>query len=230
MELHFPTVQSQRRDAAEQQREFAERKSSAFAALVEHAPLFSSVAMTSAVGFTDFPSRFMSEFSRRGVMLKEMKGEEFAAIVYDAQHRPHSVNGSAAIRYSDGTEEFYWHGIHVPEFVARTPEDITVHIIEAEDNIEVRRVMIERYGIQRYMQDCGAVKLHADKTGELYRKNLGPNEEPLVFVKVKNSTPEPDGSIKDYFLRVPPNLRKARAAVAWTFGLDEKTYNPSFES
>jgi hypothetical protein len=106
----------------------------------------------------------------------------------------------------------------VPEYIARHPEQITVELIEAEDNAEVRRVMIERYGISRYMQDCGAVKLHKDECGELFKKNMGQHEEPLVFVKVKNSTPEPDGSIKDYFLRVPPITKKARDGIAWTFG------------
>ena len=32
-----------------------------------------------------------------------------------------------------------------------------------------------------------------------------------------NSTPEPDGTRRTYFLRVPPQMRTAREAVAWTF-------------
>ena len=39
------------------------------------------------------------------------------------------------------------------------------------------------------------------------------------MVEVVNSTPEPDGSRKTYFLRVPPTIGTAREAVAWTFGL-----------
>ncbi len=50
------------------------------------------------------------------------------------------------------------------------------------------------------------------------------------MVKVVNSTPEPDGSRREYFLRVPPTVRTAREAVAWTFGLAADAYRPVNES
>jgi hypothetical protein len=56
------------------------------------------------------------------------------------------------------------------------------------------------------------------------------DDEPLQMVRVKNSTPEPDGSYKHYFLRVPPDIATARAAVAWTFGFSSDEYDPSIES
>lgn len=157
---------------------------------------------------------------------KPITESDFFAEVKDWRGRMHSVNGAPGRKWSDGYEEFYWHGVHVPELVVRHPEQITVAMIEIEENSEVRRVMIERYGQQRYMVDCGAALLSRDEAGELYKKNMGQHEEPLVFVKVKNSTPEPDGSIKDYFLRVPPQTKTARAGVAWTFGIDPKAYTP----
>jgi hypothetical protein len=184
--------------------------------------------MSSVVGGAQWmmPSAVLSHPKTR----KPMSESEFFVEVKDHRGRLHSVNGAPGKKFSDGHEEFYWHGVKVPEFVVRKPEDITVGIVEAEDNAEVRRVMIERYGIQRYMADCGAVLLSKDKTGELYKKNMGQHEEPMVFVKVKNSTPEPDGSIKDYFLRVPPTTKKAIDGVAWTFGLTAKDYSPSLET
>jgi len=42
--------------------------------------------------------------------------------------------------------------------------------------------------------------------GELYFAEV-PGDEPLVMVKVMNSTLEPDGSPKPYFLRVHPQCR-----------------------
>lgn len=39
-----------------------------------------------------------------------------------------------------------------------------------------------------------------------------------------------DGSRKDYWLRVPPAMRTAREAVAWTFGKDSKDYHPARET
>ncbi len=55
-------------------------------------------------------------------------------------------------------------------------------------------------------------------------------DEPIVMVEVLNSTPEPDGTRKTYFLRVPPTMRTAREAVAWTFDMDGAAYAPAVES
>jgi hypothetical protein len=65
--------------------------------------------------------------------------------------------------------------------------------------------------------------VHRDETGVLYRKEFL-NDEPLVMVKVINSTVEPDGSFKSYFLRVPPSMTTAREAVAWTFDMSPESY------
>jgi len=43
---------------------------------------------------------------------------------------------------------------------------------------------------------------------------------------VVNGTPDPDGSHRRYFLRVPPNVRTAHEAVAWTYGLTAREYEP----
>ena len=43
-------------------------------------------------------------------------------------------------------------------------------------------------------------------------------------VEVVNGTPESDGMRKHYFLQVPPEIHSARAAVAWTYGLNEHEY------
>ena len=50
------------------------------------------------------------------------------------------------------------------------------------------------------------------------------------MVRVRNSTPEPDGTYKIYRLRVPPWIQTARQAVAWTFGLSEEEYAPLEET
>lgn len=63
----------------------------------------------------------------------------------------------------------------------------------------------------------------------LYKKVL-PNDEPVVVVKVTNATPEPDGTYKFYFLRVPPHMTSARTAVAWTFNMNSDEYQPAGES
>ncbi|MFF3446390.1 DUF6745 domain-containing protein [Streptomyces sp. NPDC002667] len=131
-----------------------------------------------------------------------------------------------ALRYGDGFELYAWRGMPVPrtfldELTALTPERI-----RGEENAELRRVMLEHYGYDRYLDESGAVPVHRDETGVLWRVELAGDED-VVMVEVVNSTPEPDGTNRTYWLRVPPTTRTAREGVAWTFGLAAETYEPS---
>jgi hypothetical protein len=136
--------------------------------------------------------------------------------------RLHSENGSA-LQFRDGQSLYSWHGTTVPRDMIETP--VTVGRINTQWNAELRRVMIERYGMVKYLKDSGAIKVHEDECGVLYRKEFV-DDEPLVMVKVKNSTAEPDGTFRDYFLRVPPSIATAREAVAWTFEMRPSEYKP----
>jgi hypothetical protein len=140
----------------------------------------------------------------------------------DDRGRLHNLTGPA-VAYPDGWSIYAVHGVRVPEYVIMSPETITVENIDSEQNAEVRRVMVDRYGADRYLVDSNAVEVHQDDWGILYRKDI-PDDEPLMMVKVVNSTPEPDGSFKDYFLRVPPTVNTALEAVAWTFDKSPEEY------
>ena len=76
------------------------------------------------------------------------------------------------------------------------------------------------YGQERFLTETNTVEVHRDDFGILYKKEFE-NDEPLMMVKVVNSTPEPDGSFKDYYIRVDPNayggLKTAKAAVSSTW-------------
>jgi hypothetical protein len=146
----------------------------------------------------------------------------------DEMGRLHSATGPA-IAYGDGYKLYSWHGTNVRRDIIERPEEIRVAHIIKEWNAEVRRVMIDRYGSSRFIIDSGAVEVNRDECGVLYRKEFT-NDEALVMVKVLNSTPEPDGSFKEYFLRVPPNMTTAREAVAWTFNMDPQEYSPQQET
>ena len=60
----------------------------------------------------------------------------------DERGRLHCETG-AAIRYPDGFSVYAIHGVRLPEKVVVSPESITIPEIEAEENAEVRRIMIE---------------------------------------------------------------------------------------
>nr|WP_234364981.1 hypothetical protein [Streptomyces sp. RTd22] len=134
-----------------------------------------------------------------------------------------------ALAFPDGFALYAWRGMPVPaEFLARLGE-LTPDRIRAEENAELRRVMLEHYGYDRYLDESGAQPVHRDETGVLWRIDLAA-DEPVVMVEVVNSTPEPDGTHRTYWLRVPPRTRTAREGVAWTFGLDAETYVPERET
>jgi hypothetical protein len=146
----------------------------------------------------------------------------------DERGRFHCQDGPA-ISFADGYQIYSWHGVSVGKEIIESPQAITVETIQFERNAEVRRVMIERFGPVKFLTDSGAKKIQEDECGILYRKDLF-NDEPIVMVKVINSTPEPDGTLKEYFLRVPPTITTARAAVAWSFGMKQDEYTPAVET
>ncbi len=146
----------------------------------------------------------------------------------DDRFRLHNDSGPALV-YDEDFKMYSIHGTIVPEFVVMEPEKNTIDAIQEESNVEVRRVMIDRYGIQKYLLDSKAEKIHVDDFGTLWKKQI-PEDEPLVMIQLLNSTKEPDGSRKNYFLRVPPNMETAHQAVAWSFGKDIKSYQPAIES
>jgi hypothetical protein len=146
----------------------------------------------------------------------------------DEQGRFHRPDGPA-LDWSDGFALHALHGLRVPaSLIARLPH-LRVEHIRAEPNVELRRVMLEHYGSDRYLRDAGATRVHEDDTGTLWRAEV-PNDQPVVMVEVVNATPEPDGTRRSYWLRVPPAVRSAREGVAWTFGLDAEQYRPLRET
>jgi hypothetical protein len=148
-------------------------------------------------------------------------------------HRLHCADGPA-VGFADGWGVYAIHGVQIPfkqRHVVEAPHLISVQEIEAERNAEIRRVMIERYGASRYVQDSGSAvvqELPFDhpiaglRSARLLRKDIS-GDEPIVYVDLLNSTPEPDGSTKRYMLRVDPNayegeaLRNVQAAAASTW-------------
>ncbi|MFJ7159677.1 DUF6745 domain-containing protein [Streptomyces sp. NPDC101118] len=134
-----------------------------------------------------------------------------------------------ALAFPDGFALYAWRGMPVPADLLSGLATLTPERIREEENAELRRVMLEHYGYERYLDESGAEPVHRDGTGVLWRIPL-PDDEDVVMVEVVNSTPEPDGTSRTYWLRVPPETLTARQGVAWTFGLDAAEYAPSRET
>jgi hypothetical protein len=133
--------------------------------------------------------------------------ERPATLRRDNIGRLHAADGPA-LAYRDGYGLHAWRGLAIPSDTVVELSNLTQERISTESNAELRRVMLEHYGYERYLRDDVA----------------------LVMVEVVNSTPEPDGTSRTYWLRVPPTTRTAREGVAWTFGLTEEEYRPLVET
>ncbi len=154
--------------------------------------------------------------------------EQPGSLSIDTGGRLHSEAGPA-LKFADESAYYIWHGVNVDRRIIEEPESITLAEIESTGNLELRRVLIERFGQARYLQESGAELMQEDECGILYRQQFE-WDEALVMVKVINSTPEPDGTFKEYFLRVPPETSTAREGIAWTFGLDAEQYEPDAQT
>ena len=134
-------------------------------------------------------------------------------------HRLHCDHGPA-IYWPDGWSIYSIHGVRVTEQIVMRPETLTVEQIDAETNAEVRRIMVERFGMERYVRESGSIPIHelpkdypiiGLRGAKLWRKD-SENDEPIVCIDMDNSSQEPDGSIKRYMLRVDPNAYRGRAS------------------
>jgi hypothetical protein len=146
----------------------------------------------------------------------------------DDRGRLHHGDGPA-LAYRDGFVLNRWRGVTIPAEFAQTLKTLTPETIRKEVNAELRRIMFEHYGYDRYIVDSGAEPVQQDEAGKLWRVVLA-NDEPITMVEVVNSTAEPDGTFNTYWLRVPPQTRTAKEAVAWTSGLTEQEYEPQVQT
>ena len=128
-------------------------------------------------------------------------------LLVDEDNRPHCDDGPFC-RWRDGTALYSIHGVRVPWWVVEHPERITVERIHGESNTEVRRIMLERYGIERYMEGATLVDECMDEVGQVLRllRRDVPDDEPIVMVRLVNSTPDSDGTRRIYLRRVPPDI------------------------
>ena len=143
-------------------------------------------------------------------------------ILVDERNRPHCDDGPSH-RWRDGWSIWHLHGVRVTEQIVMRPDTITVEQIRAENNAEVRRVMIDRYGEERYIIDSGMRPVaHDEQFGTLYVE-AQESGTPIAKIRVINRSPEPDGTFKPYWLDINPAHysgdagRIPQAAVASTW-------------
>jgi hypothetical protein len=100
-----------------------------------------------------------------------------STLLFDEAGELHCENGPA-IEFRNGEQLFYIHGHLVNKKVVMEKETITIEDISAEGNDEVRRIMIDAYGPEKYAKELGSTVIDSDVS-------CG---QPRFLVKVKDGS------------------------------------------
>ena len=144
-----------------------------------------------------------------------------------------------------GSVNYYFKGVLVPRRYIEEPDKIKFEDILSNPNTEARRVGMEIYGFDRILKEKKAKLISKEDVNnlpvELYHINIknkhskssrmSPNndDEILALIRVLDGTPHVNGERKVYYLSVPPRMKGAKEAVAWTFRKEPDDYNPQIE-
>jgi internalin A len=128
---------------------------------------------------------------------------------FDSQNRLHA-EGEPAIEFADGWKIYFDHGVRLPEKYGQLhPNKWQSQWLLAEENAEVRRVLIEGIGYDRIIQELEAKQIDSWQEYALLQIDNA-DVEPICLLKM---TCPSTGFI--HALRVPPNLTSAREAIGW---------------
>lgn len=122
-----------------------------------------------------------------------------------------------------------WKGVPITKRILQHPESITAREVLESTNIELRRVLLDRMGYERFFDETKAEILDQDTDAGGARLLLRvpmTGDEDLVCVQV-----DCPSTARRYVLRVPPRTTTCRQAVAWIAGFeDPDRYAPLVET
>jgi hypothetical protein len=119
-----------------------------------------------------------------------------------------------------------WRGVLVPPDVVFHPERLSPEVILKERNAELRRVMLERVGVEETLKRAGAVTVDVDRDAGGERRLV---ETPVDKMRYLLCRCPSTGRV--YLLCVPPGTLHCRAAAAWLAGFDDwERYQPEVET
>ncbi|MBX7167264.1 MAG: hypothetical protein K1X74_13120 [Pirellulales bacterium] len=138
-------------------------------------------------------------------------------------------SGLRQLPWSLRSTRILWRGVPVTDRVAFDPESITVEEILAESNQTIRRTLLDRIGIDRFMRLAHAAVIDEDiDCGGPRRLLRVPAREGEDIVCVEVRCPSTGHR---YCLRVPPQMLTCRQAIAWTAGYAQpERYRPAVET
>jgi len=138
------------------------------------------------------------------------------AIKFDTENRLHNETG-LAVEYRDGWGICEWHGVRVPREWILDKKSLTAKTALTWSNIEQRRVACEILGWINVLKELKSKVIDKDEDpeiGELLEVEI-PEIGRERILKVQC------GTGRTFALPVPPNMKTALEANAWTFGFDD---------
>jgi hypothetical protein len=149
----------------------------------------------------------------------------------DETGRLHCDSGPA-LAYSDNWAIHVWHGLRIPAWLIEDKARLTPDVIEAETNVELRRVMLEIFGFDKYIEARGATLIAEDECLGLPRQlfEIRLHSEPVRMLRVVNGTVEPDGGRRQFHLSVPWWCSTPHEAVAWSYGRPAQLHTESIRT
>jgi hypothetical protein len=139
-----------------------------------------------------------------------------SSIKWDDQKRLHCEDGPS-IEYRDGFSVYSWHGVRVPKDWIEDKSSLTSHIALTHENVEQRRAACEIIGWDCILTELNAQTIQKDENpeiGELVEVDI-PDIGRERFLRVKC------GTGRQFALPVPPDMKTAQQANAWTYGFDD---------
>jgi hypothetical protein len=152
-------------------------------------------------------------------------------LLRDTVHRLHCAEGPA-LTYPDGWALYRWHGLLIPAWFIEEKQRITPDAIDAEANAELRRVMLEIFGFDRYIAARGASLIAEDECLGLPRQlfEIDLKGEPVRVLRVVNGTVEADGRQRQFHLGVPLECNTPHEAAAWSYGRPMTEYREALRT
>jgi len=128
-----------------------------------------------------------------------------------------------ALEFKDGFGIYSINGVTIPDFIIEDASKITAKLIKKEQNLEIRRIMIDRMGISKYLDEVRAKVLDMDmiyvfKAGDdrtMPRALMLDDEGNKYLVGTDGSTE------RVYYMRVPPMVMTCKEAHSVIAGFDE---------
>jgi hypothetical protein len=122
-----------------------------------------------------------------------------------------------------------WRGVPISGQAAFHPETLSAAAVLKENNAEIRRVLLERMGYERFVAEAQATTLDEDADPGGARRLLQvplADDEPLVCLAVLDPS-----TGRQYLIRVPPAMQTCHQAAAWIAGFDNPDdYDPIAET